>query len=97
MDSGHKDELFSPYLAHWRTVYKLGSITRRFSGQEPSLEEGRPDTKERWKSSLYTNHSIALCARHAFLRKDCVTSLQIVCVRDVDSSLLTNSHSIHWF
>ena len=93
MDSGNKDELLSPYLAHWRTVCQLGSITGRFWGKEPALGEGRPDSKERRKSSLYTNHSIALCARHAFFRKDCVTGLQIVCVGGVDS-ILTNPHSV---
>ena len=70
----------------WRLKRAVGTLVIKMNYGLLILLTGEP----------YANHSIALCARRAFLWKDCVTSLQIVCVGGIYSSL-TNPNSAQQF
>jgi len=75
----------------YNTVWDIGSITSRCLGKKPALPRPprcRPDTRERWKSSLYEIES------HSVLQS--ITKIVSQSVRPSVSHLLTRSLA-HWF
>ena len=74
-----------------KTGGALGSITSRCSGKEPAhLGEGRPDTRERWKSNLEVHKKIL---GHETRKRDYQLALEVECGAPSGSRITFQNYS----